>query len=58
MNEKASGTSELPTPEQSLHFPGTEHPQTFLKLVLNHIISCSRVEDKINELCESEESKS
>jgi hypothetical protein len=47
MNEKASGTSELPTPEQSLHFPGTE---TFLKLVLNYIISCSRVEHKINEL--------
>jgi len=58
MNEKASGTSELPTPEQSLHFPGTEHPQTFLKLVMNYIISCSRVEHQINELYESEETKS
>lgn len=58
MNEKASGTSELPIPEQSLHFPGTEYPQTFLKLFLNYIISCSRVEHKINELYEAEESKS
>jgi len=57
MNEKASGTSELPTPEQSLQFPGIEYPQTFLKKFLNYFISCIRVEHKINELCESEESK-
>jgi hypothetical protein len=48
MNEMASGTSELPTPEQSLHFPVTEYPQTFLKLFLNYNISCSRTEHKIN----------
>jgi len=57
MNEKASGTSELPTPEQSLHFQGTEYPQTFLKLHY-YIISCVRVEHKIDELYTSEESKS
>jgi len=57
MNEKASGTSELPTPEQSLHFPGTEYPQTFLNLHY-YIISCVRVEHNINELYASEESKS
>lgn len=58
MNEKASDTSGLPIPGQSLHFPGTVYPQKFLKLFLNYIISCNRVEHKINELYESEESKS